>query len=475
MKKILSLSPSKIFIFCGLGLVLTLGAFWHHQTNQQQLDRLGVLNQGVSTCFNRISQTFTAMMIRDVKSPYLDRGFMGLSDECVNETIKGVNPFKKNIGRGYETLNQLISEVHWFHEKVGKLHEPMLKDMNLNASLTPLSNRFSKMEGFKVGLVDEIDASSAQLREVQVNDEFLMGAGLIIFVLSVSLLSLQEYHRIQMQRDIEKNAINLLKSGNANVGSIVDQLVDRALTTQGMPVTAQIFKDYHEELLEHSSEAKADVAAKDTTPVVVQEKKPAVVHRAMVETRPSVVEAEVSPIEEKITEPSRQVARASLKETMVSVQNVQAKELLQVTDVRDVQLAIDSESFEQIMSAAINQLALRRTENKKIQISNQIHSDRSVINLFLAGATFNINELEFCESATASTVGIDMNMIILKEMAKEADAGLHLENKVDRQGKITGMNIRFIISRAPKEGSKMKNLVSVVKGKKRDLSREMMN
>ena len=139
MKKLLSLSPSKIYLFCGLGLMLTLGAFWHHQVNQTQLDRLNILNQGVGTCFNRISQTFTAMMIKEVRSPYLNRQFMGLSDECLSETIKGINPFKKNVGKGYETLNQLISEVHWFHEKVVKIHTPWIGGKNLDAPLAPLS------------------------------------------------------------------------------------------------------------------------------------------------------------------------------------------------------------------------------------------------------------------------------------------------------------------------------------------------
>ena len=150
MKKLLSLSSSKIYLACGLGLLMTLGAFWHHQSNQTQLDRMNILNQGVGTCFNRISQTFTAMMIKDIQSPYLNRGFMGLSDECLNETIKGINPFRKNAGKGYQTLNQLISEVHWFHEKVLKIHSPMLAGQNLNASLTPLSDRYGRMENFKI-------------------------------------------------------------------------------------------------------------------------------------------------------------------------------------------------------------------------------------------------------------------------------------------------------------------------------------
>jgi hypothetical protein len=424
---------------------MTLGAFWHHQSNQTQLDRMNILNQGVGTCFNRISQTFTAMMIKDIQSPYLNRGFMGLSDECLNETIKGINPFRKNAGKGYQTLNQLISEVHWFHEKVLKIHSPMFAGQNLNASLTPLSDRYGRMENFKMNLVDEIDATNSQIRDIQMNDEILMGAGLIIFILSLSLLSLQEFNRLQLQREIEKEALNFLKAGQANVGAIVDQLVDRALLTQGMPVTAQIFRDYHGDLLERYA-GKAPVAE---APVAAEVK----------EEAPVVVEETFTGF------------RTSLKEVLVSISNTQPKDSIHMSDVRDVQLNVPYEAFEQTINAAINQLAIRRQDNKKIMIGNQIHSDKSVVNLFLSGSIFSASELEFAESKNASS-DIDMNLVILKEMVAESGAQWHLENKVDRNGTITGMNIRFTVNRAPKEKSK---LVSVMKGKKKDLTRELMN
>jgi hypothetical protein len=450
MKKLLSISPAKIYLACGLSLFMTLGAFWHHQTNQTQLDRMNVLNQGIGTCFNRISQTFTAMMIKDIQSPYLNRGFMGLSDECLNETIKGINPFKKNVGKGYETVNQLISEVHWFHEKVVKLHSPMLTNPNVTTSLAPLSDRYGKMETFKMDLVDEIDAANGKIREIQMNDEYLMGGGLIIFVIALSLLSLQEFNRLQLQRDLEKEALNFLKAGKNNP-AIIDQLIDRALTSQGLPVTAQIFRDYHGDMLERFA---------GRTTVATAEAK-------VLETKDSKSE-ETPQMETAYTG-----HRTSLKEVLVSIQNVQAKDSIHMSEVRDVQLDVPYESFEMMMNSAIHQLSSRRTENKKIMIGNQIHSDKSVINLFLAGSTFNISELEFAQGNKALAGDtIDMNLVILKEMVNESGAQWHLENKVDRQGNITGMNIRFTLNRAPKEKTK---LVSVLRGKKKDLTKELIN
>src|SRR5690606_19917719 len=180
-------------------------------------------------------------------------------------------------------------------------------------------------------------------------------------VLSLSLLSLQEFNRMQVKREIEREALNFLKAGKANVGAIVDQLVDRALTTQGMPVTAQIFRDYHEDMLERKA-----LKAPKTAEVKAEAE-------------------EVAPIAE-VTEAQETYTghKTSLKEIMVSLQNIQSKDTIH-SEVRDVQLNVPYESFEQMMNAAVNQLAARRTDNKKIMISNQVHSDRSVVNLFLKG------------------------------------------------------------------------------------------
>ena len=169
-------------------------------------------------------------------------------------------------------------------------------------------------------------------------------------------------------------------------------------------------------------------------------------------------------------------SKTSFKEVLVSIQNINSKDLIQVSDVRDVLLAVDFEGFEQMMNAAINKLASRRIDSKKIIISNQIHSDRAVINLFLSGNTFTASELEFSQSGQNISADLmDMNMILLREMASETNAVWHIENKMDRSGSITGMGIRFTMNRIPKDTKSNKNLVSVVKGKKKDLTRELMN
>ncbi len=444
MKNLLSLRPAAIFIFAGLSLAMILGSFWHYQSNQSQLNKLGVVNQGLTTCFNRVSQSFTAMMISDLQSPYVKSDFTGLSNECLAETSKGAVALKSSMGKAYENLNQLISETHWFHEKIGRVNN----EKDVAANIAPISDRYSRMETYKQTLSDEIDNTSNLIRKVQGNNEVLMGLGLIMFVISLSLLSLQEFLRLESKKAIEREALNYLTAGQGNVGAIVDRLVENALMGQGMQVTAQLFRDYHGEMLERQA-----------TRVSTDEP---ILEEAEAETFAAPTTVEISAVDTR--------ERTSLKESLVTLQNLHTKENLHISELRDVQLLANSEGVEHMLNAAVSALLCHRTDDRKIMVGTQIHSDRVVLNFFCSGNVFSATELEYAANPEVIAEGLDMNLQILKEMVQSASAQWFIENKVDRHGKITGMNIRLVMDRALKE-NRPKNLVSVFKGKKKDLAK----
>jgi hypothetical protein len=275
-----------------------------------------------------------------------------------------------------------------------------------------------------------------------------MGLGLLMFVVSLSLLSLQEYYRLESKKAIEREALNYLTAGQGNVGAIVDRLVENALMGQEMPVTAQLFRDYHGELLERQ-------ATRISTDAPIVEEAP----EAETFTSPTM---EVSAVDTR--------EKTSLKEALVTLQNLHTKENLHISELRDVQLLANGEGVEHMMNAAVNALLSHRTDERKIMVGTQIHSDRVILNFFCSGNVFSAPELEYAANPEVIAEGLDMNLQILKEMVQSANAQWFIENKVDRHGKITGMNIRLVMDRALKE-NRPKNLVSVMKGKKRDLAK----
>lgn len=429
---------SKILLTCGAGIFITIGGFWHHQINQGYLSTLHVMNQGLGTCFSRINQSFTAMMIKDVKSPYLDKGFAQLSNACIEELKSTFKPLENKLPKISETLNKFNSESIWFYESLGKIHSPMLIGQGMDSSLTPIKERYTSIEELKVSLNDEFDSGMHRLQQIQFSDELIMGSGLLLFIFSLGLISVQEIKQIKKRVSAEKLAVSLINNNQTSVGAMVDVLVSKALLDQGLVVTAQIFKDYHESLL---------MGMHKQIPVEVSE-------------------IETIKTKNEVTSSTPEV-KTSLQDVIHSLKKLNLT--FEADDIFDVDLKIDSEECSQILSTAIHKLSDRRIEGHNIKLSSEINEERCTVSLFLANAAFNSEELEAFEDPSRLS---DPYMMILSEMIKDnSDVTWSYGNHIDKKLNTLGMSININFPR----GAKVKNLISVVKGKKKDLVRSMVN
>src|SRR5690606_29699109 len=104
-------------------LVLSLGlvvAGVNLLSQSQKLQRLSVLEEGMGTCFQRVAQTFTARMIGEERSVYLDKGFTNASEECFGEAVSWATDATASTGatKVAALTNKLANEVSFFHAKV---------------------------------------------------------------------------------------------------------------------------------------------------------------------------------------------------------------------------------------------------------------------------------------------------------------------------------------------------------------------
>lgn len=432
-------SISKILLTCGVGIFITLAGFWHHQTNQGYLSTLHVMNQGLGTCFSRINQSFTAMMIRDVKSPYLDKGFAQLSNACLEELRTTFKPLTNRLPKVSESLNKLNSESIWFYEKLGKIHSPMLIGQGLDGNLSPIKERYIAIEDLKVSLSDELDAGMHRIKQIQFTDEIIMGSGLLMFMLGLGLISFQEIRQIRKRAIAEKMAVSLINNNQASVGAMVDALISKALADQGLVVTAQIFKDYHESLLEG-------------------------MHK-QIPLETEIISSEALKIKNDISTPIAEV-KTPLQEVLTSLRNLNLS--FESDDTLDIELKVEAEECCQILSTAIHKLNDRKIKGNSIKLNSELNEDRCIVSLFLANAAFNSEELEAVENPSRLS---DPYLMILSEMIKDSDITWCYGNHIDEKTNLMGMNFSFSFPR----GAKVKSLVSVVKGKKRDIARSLAN
>lgn len=464
MKKLQVLSIEKLFLFCGFSLALTLAGFWHYHSNVGQTEKLTNLKEGVSTCFSRITQTFTAAMIKDQQSSFLKRDFMALSDECLNENLKSFGAEKATLVKTYKTLGTLITEVYWFHEKVVKITVSALSASGATSAEIPmnsLNEKYEKIEGLKLDVADQLDSAIYQLKSLRFRDEVMVGVAFALFLVSMSLLAFKQIANLRNLSQQERQALLLLNSGNDQIGAMVDNLINKILVSQGMNVSAQVFRDYHGHLLERiSPEYREQVA------------------QARGENQDNrvskIIPVPIATVEAIIEEAGIQTSDESTKG--LSVQAV-INEWIMATSVsnnvtvqkhiKEARLEGDAETLQQILHASVNKFMLGSGASRvHINFTGEANKHRYLLELCLSGLNFNVSELEFLSGN--SSVIVDQNLILMNALALDAGINVEAKNQINKKGKIVGATYVFSLPLV-----KEKALVSVVRGRKRDLQKSM--
>lgn len=450
MKKLPNISLEKILLFSGFTLALTMAGFWHHRQNAGAAENLATFQQGVSTCFARVTQTFTAAMIKDMKSPYLNKDFMALSDECLRESSKTSGVDLKAMPKVSRLQNELVSDTYWFHEKVMKVIGGMSLNSKDTLPMNGVSEKYAKIESLKLDLADQLDINLGQVREARMRDEFLMGGAFCLFMLALSFLAMRRAQSMRTIRDIERQALSLLNTGNVNVGAIVDQLLGRALSAAEMPVSLRVFRDYHGEVLE------------------VMSTRSAITPEAHIEAN-SITTS--STPEEKMDDSITEVVSENIEAATIAGIDIRHLLINQATrlnislEVQDGTVVADDEALSQII-----QSMGQRYAGWNPNLEGKITDGRYVIRLMADGVCLNSSELEYVSRIGARVDGVDINIVMACDMAREEGISFRVANRLGTDGSIVGseavMDLALVSNR---------NLTNVVRGKKKELEKQLRN
>src|SRR5690606_6197205 len=123
-------------------------------SQSQKLQRLSVLEEGMGTCFQRVAQTFTARMIGEGRSVYLDKGFTGAIEECLGAAVSLTTQATADAGASNAAAltYKLANEVSFFHAKVRGYDSQFAKN-NDAVPPTHLNGSFHGMDGIRESIL----------------------------------------------------------------------------------------------------------------------------------------------------------------------------------------------------------------------------------------------------------------------------------------------------------------------------------
>lgn len=453
-KQILS---KQTIIFALSSILLFSVPFFINESLNSKIKNNNVMAGGTNTCFTRVSQTFTALMISDFSSQYLNKDFIMTTGECFNQLNK---TFDAAYGSGFvaakKNLNKLISDLHWFHEKTDRLSK-MAQDGAITLSTSSnILNKFTSLEAVKIEFLDAIDQKSASYASYKNLSVGLAFAGFFMLMVFVGLNIKDKYQENEFLYGVNELSKELITDTTKNAAKI-DRLVEHMANRLEIPYFYELLSQYQANFIDANMTSTKGHAA-DMEAKLIQDRKD--------ETHTQVATAK-----NEITEFGK-----ILNVLMDRLNNKAFTHgIIFDTDLgEDFNVSGASESIEQLIFTLINQgieSSLKHNEGRRVKIRSKALGGIAYFKMSVANHLFNPDELEAFNNGDSEKLSSNMNLILVNEIANDLNVGISFKNRVNDK-EFTGSEIEIVFNRVMDDVDQTAaKKVSIFKGKKADIQK----
>jgi hypothetical protein len=420
--------------------------------------------EGSNICFQRATQTFTALMIGSRESAYLKRDFQSKTEECFAEVASllekaQVAPSLLKMG------NDLGMRVHSFHRKVSAEVKKLDQEGKVTSSW--INQSFQEVEFIHEEFLNEVSRLYDHRTEVPWTK--LGGLGFLVMLLTglamwIMRESAQRFSGIQRLEDQAKLLNEPDQELNAMTVEEHFQSLWRALPLQS---TKKLFTNFlshmDQELINQVQAAEAKALPK----VLDKEGQPRTDLEPALPSRQQIPRAALS----VQTDSTEKVTIALCFDHVI--QAISDKLFSQgvkfsIEVPEDLTIWASEEALEQVIYNLIN-LCLKSvgplTDEKKISILGKKLGGAVYVEIQDNGVGMDpevLDSLSLPHDEKLKKLGPDL--MICDQFLKEFDAQLSVENIMDNQRIIKGSKFRLIFRGVALDGPQVKALVRGRKG-----------
>ncbi|MBT4791775.1 MAG: hypothetical protein HON90_09405 [Halobacteriovoraceae bacterium] len=406
------------------------------------------LNNGVGICFQRITQTFTALMIRDLRSDYLTSDFRSTTGDCLNEVKQGLLSLSVSEG-ALKTINNLQSDFHWFEQKIDKVNTmAMAKEIDITQS--NIITKYSELEELKTGLEDQVLAMVSSIESTQ----SLSFTGIFLGQFALLLAAVAFFFNRKLRRlqfnEVEAMSVAVEK-GEIPLEGFISTAV-QVFDSIEMPETRLAVEHSFNKLVEENIQAENSLLQMNN------------------------VSNERFEIDTIAAEKTKESSDFNLSFNTVldrmQAQAFKAGILLDTSLNDDFWINSSHEALEQLlynlMSFAMDCSALVEVD-RVVKVRSKSLGGIAYCKVQVKNYSFNEDQLGVLNGKEPSSE-TSINLILLRELIKDANASIAVKNK---QNSLTGTiesEIEIVFDRVQKQKNKNEvNRVNVVKGNKQEI------
>lgn len=476
MKEISVLFQSKSTLAKMALLGVLVFTTYNIQENSNKIKKLSTFDSGMQTCYGRVNQTYTAKLLEDLESNYLTQGFQSLTEECFAESVITIEDnFKSELAVSLKKMNNLASQVHWFHEGLtssgdGKLVSGEGKDVG---------SRFETIENQKDEILEEVDSLKTKVTN-DLNSRkniFYATSTLLIVLMVMEYLSNTKRRISNNAREIEAGR-ELLDNGGVNSVK-VGEIVRSALEQNELANCAKLFNNYYVQATFDKSVKNKNKNALDNLTVPTMQttnsRTEANIDKMWNDDSIAVAIDTTSEIRENMTKASD----LNLDQSISKVIDHLAEKLfskgiqLEVNVDEKITIMGQEEALEQILFHAF-QFAISTTgqnaTSKKIGINALKLGDLVALDINNSGSGFESNLLKAKVGLETAQSELDLDLQICQTLVSEIGGKMQFDNRIDQSGLVSGARIKLILKSGEYKTSK---LVDLKKGSKKELMAQM--
>ena len=440
----------------GVGLItLFTVSYASMQWQTSRLNRLQTLSSGLQTCFNRVTQSFTAMMTQSMQADYLQDQFSQMTNECFQEAAKMANTVLNKADHKMILLkvNRLQSDVHWFLERLEK-SERLSDSSMLGMESSNIPSKYTDLEELKMESMDLID-TAIQRRNKLSSASMIAGAVFLVLIIGLGVYMVYRARKEKkVFEDINMKAKAYMMEDNDVQLAHLDRLLERVCKLSNTENLYEIFSRYNEGVTDRLYSSREDTTVLEGTGTNFDK---------VIEKGPVVN------LDRAFTTILKGIQKKAFTHGVLI--DADFDDEINVSGSQDV--------FDQIVYNAMNYAidsSMLHNKGRRIVLRSKTLADTVYLTMFVSNHYLSVSELEALnereDSESSETMPVALE--VMNALVSDIDVKLTVRNKVDQEGNLTGCEFEFLFKAvdtfvAPKKSESSSKLVSIVKGTKKDL------
>jgi hypothetical protein len=454
-----------------------------------KIQNTNVLLDGVGTCFQRVSQSYTARVIGDRASGYLEAPFLASTEECFTEAVDQADKrLGKNAPDIKNKLNALAQDVHWYQERLNAQVVGGPAGTPESVMVANLGTRFQRLEVRKDELAAELEGFRSQFNQelTPIRVFFWSFAVIAPFMLIFSLF--RESHLAAAIQTAELEAGEAGEFDRANI----EAFINRALTSVGLSGVSRAFETYRLRTLATGSAtletAVREDKAGEARPVMASNQKELDAQIDQIWGEEEGVRAASAPAwilpKNHITEAgSNNATGADVEESLTRVLDLLSSKVFSLGVQIDVQaegaprVRAHNEEIDQAFYHALVHACGNATDNaeaKRVSVSTRRLGGTLFVDIFESGGGFSTDFLKSWAGLAPNEANERLELRICKELVEDIGGKVTVGNVTNEDGTPVGANVQIAL--AIDNGDRVQQgprLMDVKKGKKRKILEAM--